>query len=82
MQQSISSFDLILIANSLIESHPSYQEGMRTEDVSQKDGVLIFKGPMFLDDKGMPTHQTTLVFNMFKYLAHELSPKFTLCPDQ
>ncbi|KMV32085.1 YciN family protein [Photobacterium swingsii] len=75
---SISSNDLLMIANQEIQDHEGFLEGMRATSVEEKDGVLVFKGEYFLDDNGLPTAKTTAVFNMFKYLAHQLSPKFTL----
>ncbi len=75
---SISKFDLLLIANQLIQEHENYMDGMRADSVEEKDGVLVFKGNYFLDEKGLPTPKTTAVFNMFKYLAHQLSKEFTL----
>lgn len=77
-KKSVSEFDLLLIANQIIQSHDDFIEGMRTDSVEEKEGVLIFKGNYFLDDKGLPTANTTAVFNMFKYLAHHLSKEFTL----
>ncbi|MDH6017598.1 YciN family protein [Vibrio splendidus] len=74
----IAEFDLLLIANQIIQSHNDYIEGMRANSVVEKDDVLIFKGEYFLDSNGMPTENTTAVFNMFKYLAHHLSKEFTL----
>ncbi|NVD06278.1 DUF2498 family protein [Vibrio sp. JPW-9-11-11] len=74
----ISENELLMIANHIIQSHDDYIEGMRADSVEEKDEVLVFKGNYFLDDKGMPTAQTTSVFNMFKYLAHHLSKEFTL----
>ncbi|KAB0464622.1 MULTISPECIES: YciN family protein [Vibrio] len=74
----IAEFDLLLIANQIIQSHDDYIEGMRANSVVEKDDVLIFKGEYFLDSNGMPTEHTTAVFNMFKYLAHHLSKEFTL----
>lgn len=74
----IAEFDLLLIANQIIQSHDDYIEGMRANSVVEKDDVLIFKGEYFLDSNGMPTENTTAVFNMFKYLAHHLSIEFTL----
>lgn len=74
----ISKFELLLIANHVIQEHEDYIEGMRADSVEEKDDVLIFKGEYFLDDKGLPTANTTAVFNMFKYLAHHLSKEFTL----
>ncbi|MCG6218973.1 YciN family protein [Vibrio furnissii] len=75
---SISEFDLLLIANQLIQEHENYMDCMRADSVEEKDGVLVFKGNYFLDEKGLPTPKTTAVFNMFKYLAHQLSKEFTL----
>jgi hypothetical protein len=74
----ISPFDLLLIANQVIQEHDDYLDGMRADSVEEKDGVLVFKGNYFLDDSGLPTEKTTAVFNMFKYLAHHLSKEFTL----
>jgi hypothetical protein len=74
----ISPFDLLSIANQVIQEHDDYLDGMRADSVEEKDGVLVFKGNYFLDDNGLPTEKTTAVFNMFKYLAHHLSKEFTL----
>ena len=74
----IAEFDLLLIANQIIQSHDDYIEGMRANSVVEKDDVLVFKGEYFLDSNGVPTENTTAVFNMFKYLAHHLSKEFTL----
>ncbi|KAB0286657.1 DUF2498 family protein [Vibrio fortis] len=77
-KQVITEFDLLLIANQVIQSHADYIEGMRADSVTEKDDVLVFKGEYFLDSNGLPTENTTAVFNMFKYLAHHLSKEFTL----
>ncbi|MDV5169445.1 MULTISPECIES: YciN family protein [Photobacterium] len=77
-KETISTDDLLMIANQQIQDHEAYIDGMRATSVEERGGVLIFKGEFFLDDKGLPTEKTTAVFNMFKYLAHQLSPKFTL----
>lgn len=77
-KKTISQFELLIIANHIIQEHDDYIEGMRAESVEEKDDVLVFKGNYFLDDNGLPTSQTTAVFNMFKYLAHHLSKEFTL----
>lgn len=74
----ISEFDLLLIANQLIQENENYIEGMRAESVEEKADILVFRGEYFLDSNGMPTEKTTAVFNMFKYLAHQLSKEFTL----
>lgn len=77
-KKPISEFELLLIANNLIQEHDAYIEGMRATSVEEKDEVLIFKGEYFLDSNGLPTPNTTAVFNMFKYLAHVLSKEFTI----
>ncbi|WP_413111385.1 YciN family protein [Thaumasiovibrio sp. DFM-14] len=77
-KQAISRNELLMIANQIIQDHDSYIEGMRADAVEEKADVLVFKGNYFLDDNGLPTPNTTMVFNLFKLLAHQLSPKFTL----
>ncbi|KAB2826427.1 YciN family protein [Aliivibrio finisterrensis] len=77
-KKSISEADLLLIANQIIQDHENYVEGMRATSVEEKDEVLVFKGEYFLSDQGLPTEKTTAVFNMFKYLAHELSKEFSV----
>lgn len=77
-KKTVSEFELLLIANQLIQDHQDYIEGMRADAVEEKEGVLVFKGQYFLDDNGLPTPKTTAVFNMFKYLAHHLSKEFIL----
>lgn len=77
-KRSIEEFELLLIANQLIQEHDDYIDGMRTDSVEEKDDVLVFKGNYFLDSNGLPTEKTTAVFNMFKFLAHRLSNEFTI----
>ncbi|WP_370738791.1 DUF2498 family protein [Vibrio quintilis] len=77
-KKKIPATDLLMIANQLIQEHDQYMDGMRADSVEEKDGVLIFKGNYFLNESGLPTEKTTVVFNVFKYLAHHLSKEFTL----
>lgn len=70
--------ELLHIANQLIRKNEFYVEGMHTDFVEEKSGVLVFKGEYFLHENGTPTPKTTSVFNMFKYLAHQLSKQYTL----
>ncbi|WP_165311686.1 DUF2498 family protein [Vibrio ziniensis] len=77
-KKTVSEFELLLIANQLIQDHDQYFEGLRADSVEEKDDVLVFKGNYFLDEKGLPTEKTTVVFNMFKYLAHQLSKEFSV----
>jgi len=74
----ISKNELLKIANKTLSEHEQYIQGMTTTDVSEKDNVLIFKGDYFLDPTGLPTEQTTVAFNLYKYLAHTLSKIYTL----
>ncbi|NGN97070.1 YciN family protein [Grimontia sp. S25] len=74
----ISADDLLKIANEMIREHDAYIEGMNTDFVEEKAGVMVFKGEYFLDENGLPTPKTTAVFNMFKYLAHQLSKQYTI----
>jgi len=62
------------------EGESTYIAGMVATDVEQKNGVLVFRGEYFMDEQGLPTAKTTAVFNMFKYLAHQLSAKYHLLP--
>lgn len=43
-KKAISEFELLLIANQVIQDHADYVEGMRATSVTEKDDVLIFKG--------------------------------------
>jgi hypothetical protein len=77
-KQPISKASLLELANQIIKEHEDYLDGMLATDVAEKSGVLVFKGEYFLDDQGLPTSKTTAVFNLFKALAHALSPQYTL----
>lgn len=76
--QAISRQALLEKANALIKEHDDYLAGMQADDVSQQGDVLVFRGPFFLDEKGLPTAKTTAVFNVFKHLAVVLSPHYHL----
>ncbi|MDK1229644.1 YciN family protein [Cronobacter turicensis] len=80
MTQPIDRATLLAQANKMIREHEDYIAGMVATDVEQKNGVLVFRGEYFMDDQGLPTAKTTAVFNMFKYLAHQLSEKYHLQP--
>lgn len=77
-KEPISKASLLELANQLIREHDDYLAGMLATDVAEKSGVLVFKGEYFLDEQGLPTSKTTAVFNVFKGLAHALSPQYTL----
>ncbi|ELQ6219072.1 YciN family protein [Cronobacter turicensis] len=80
MTQPIDRATLLAQANKMIREHEDYIAGMVATDVEQKNGVLVFRGEYFMDEQGLPTAKTTAVFNMFKYLAHQLSAKYHLLP--
>ena len=77
-KEPISKASLLELANQIIKEHDDYLAGMLATDVVEKSGVLVFKGEYFLDEQGLPTNKTTAVFNVFKGLAHALSPQYTL----
>jgi Protein of unknown function (DUF2498). len=77
-KQPINKVALLDIANNIMKEHDDYLAGMEATDVSEKSGVLVFKGEYFLDEQGLPTPKTTAVFNVFKGLAHVLSQQYTL----
>ncbi|ALV92133.1 MULTISPECIES: YciN family protein [Pantoea] len=76
--ESISHQALLEIANQMIKQHDDYLAGMEANDVIQQGEVLVFRGPHFLDDEGLPTAKTTAVFNVFKHLAVVLSAQYHL----
>lgn len=81
MQQNTQPIDrqsLLAKANQLIRDHEDTLAGIEATGVTQRNGVLVFSGEYFLDEQGLPTGKSTAVFNMFKYLAHELSDKYHL----
>lgn len=76
--QAISRQALLEKANRLLREHDDYLAGMQADEVIQQGDVLVFRGPFFLDVDGLPTPKTTAVFNVFKYLAVTLSPRYHL----
>lgn len=76
--ESISHQALLEIANQMIQQHENYLAGMEANDVIQQGEVLVFRGPYFLDEEGLPTAKTTAVFNVFKHLAVVLSAQYHL----
>lgn len=76
--ESISRQALLEIANQLIQQHDEYFAGIEATEVIQQGEVLVFRGPWFLDDEGLPTAKTTAVFNVFKHLAVVLSAQYHL----
>lgn len=76
--QPIDRQSLLALANQMIRDHHDTMKGIEATGVQQRNGVLVFSGEYFLDEQGLPTPKSTAVFNMFKYLAHELSEKYHL----
>ncbi len=77
-KQAIDKASLLAMANQQIQAHENYQTGMHADEVEEKAGILVFKGEFFLDEDGLPTPQTTVVFNIFKQLATQLSKQYRL----
>lgn len=77
-KHSIDKSSLLELANKLMKEHDDYLAGMSVSDVTEKSGILVFKGEYFLDDQGLPTPKTTAVFNVYKALAQSLSRQYTL----
>lgn len=78
VQPNNRSPDAARKANKLIREHEDTLAGIEATDVVQRNNVLVFSGEFYLDEQGLPTPKSTAVFNMFKYLAHELSDKYHL----
>jgi len=77
-KQPIAKTDLLAHANQLLQEHEKALEGLAVNDVEEKNGILIFKGEYFLDDKGLPTVRTTHAFNLYKWLTQQLSEQYTI----
>ena len=76
--QPIDRQTFLIEANRLIREHEDTLAGIEATGVEQRNGVLVFSGEYYLDEQGLPTPKSTAVFNMFKYLAHQLSEKYHL----
>ncbi|WP_158784954.1 DUF2498 family protein [Pantoea sp. BAV 3049] len=76
--EAVDKATLLLKANEMIAQHEHYFEGLTATDVEQKGDVLVFRGEYFLDEQGLPGEKSTVVFNVFKFLAVELSPRYHL----
>ncbi|OON41209.1 hypothetical protein BTJ39_04370 [Izhakiella australiensis] len=76
--QPISADELLVIANNLLKQHEDYLPGVKADSVKQRGDVLVFNGDFYLDEQGLPSGKTTVVFNLFKYLAHSLSSQYRL----
>lgn len=77
-QEIIDRGSLLSIANQMIADHKDYFDGLSASGVEQKGDVLIFSGDYFLDEQGLPGAGSTTVFNVFKFLTVELSPRYRL----
>ena len=77
-KQSIQRQALLSIANQMLREHEDYLPGIQADEVEQKGGILVFKGEFFLDEQGLPSAKSMVVFNLFKYLAQTLSGQYQL----
>lgn len=76
--QTINREELLSIANEMVANHKDYFQGLEATDVEQKGDVLIFRGKYYLDEQGLPGEKSMVVFNVFKFLTVELSPRYVL----
>lgn len=74
----LDAVSLIALANQKLQQHKDYFPAVEVTAIRQQGPLLIFSGPWFADSHGMPTQQSTLVFNLFKYLTLELSSQYCL----
>lgn len=76
--QYVTTEVLLSMANNLLKAHPDYQPGVRATAVEERGETLVFRGDYLLDKAGMPTARSRVVFNLFRYLAQTLSPRYHL----
>ena len=77
-KQAINSADLIELANAQLPEHEDFIDGVMVQKVAQQHGVITFKGESFLDENGLPTAKSMVAFNLYKWLCHHFSNKYTL----
>ena len=77
-KQAINSADLIALANAQLPEHEDFIVGIEVQSVAEKHGVITFKGESFLDEDGLPTAKSMIAFNLYKWLCHHFSNKYTL----
>lgn len=74
----VSRDRLLSEANAYLQQHEDYLQGIAVTDVEQKGPLLVFKGDYFLDERGLPTRKSTVVFNLFKALTQHFSERYHL----
>jgi len=77
-KQTINRADLIELANAQLSEHEDFIEGVEVQSVAEQHGVIAFKGESFLDENGLPTAKSMIAFNLYKWLCHHFSNKYTL----
>jgi len=77
-KQAINRADIIVLANAQLPEHEDFIAGIKVESVTEQHGVITFKGESFLDKDGLPTSKSTIAFNLYKWLCHHFSNKYTL----
>ena len=77
-KQEINSADLIALANAQLPEHDDFIAGVEVQKVAEQHGVITFKGESFLDENGLPTSKSMIAFNLYKWLCHHFSNKYTL----
>ena len=77
-KQEINRADLIALANAQLPEHEDFIAGVEVNNVTTQHDVITFKGESFLDDDGLPTAKSMTAFNLYKWLCHHFSNKYTL----
>lgn len=77
-KQPITSADLIVLANAQLPKHEDFIAGVNVQSIAEQHGVITFKGESFLDENGLPTAKSMIAFNLYKWLCHHFSNKYTL----
>ena len=77
-KQAIKRADLMVLANAQLSEHEDFIVGVKVQNVTEQHGVITFKGESFLDENDLPTAKSMIAFNLYKWLCHHFSNKYTL----
>lgn len=77
-KQKIKRAELIVLANVQLPEHEDFIAGIEVQSVAEQHGVITFKGESFLDENGLPTANSMIAFNLYKWLCHHFSNKYIL----
>lgn len=77
-RQIIAKADLIEIANKIMKECKDYVDGIEVQDIRNSNEAFVFSGEYYLNEDGTPSAKTLAVFNVFKFLNHNLAPLYIL----